>query len=485
MESEPYESARWSYLVVDPATDEVIYSQGADGFMLIASMSKEFTVGTTYDVIGPDATITTPVFATAAPTDGTVAGDLVLVAKGDLAMGARGAAEGRFDFTPDAPDHVYGDVLPGSKRLAEDDPLVGLDDLAAQVAASGVTQVDGDVLIDDRIWDEFDSQEGPVPPIFVNDNLLDFEVTPGEPGEPATVAAIPETTAYAVTVDVETGEADSDAALEVTADESDPRLLTVSGSVPPGAPSLTVYRVPDAAAWARTLFIEALADAGVTVSAPALAENDTASLPAADTYTDDLEVAHLISAPLSEMGGMILATSYNRGANTFMCLLAVNEGSTDCLDGLTPIRQQASEAGIGDSELMLMDGQGANPASATPQALIDWLAYIQSQPWGDVFEDGLPVLGERGSLVASGTDSPAKGKVKAKTGTAVSVEPVTDRMFVGVQGLAGYLDVGDGRTLLFVVAASEAIFPDVNEGIFQVGDDVADVAAAFQQAQSE
>jgi D-alanyl-D-alanine carboxypeptidase/D-alanyl-D-alanine-endopeptidase (penicillin-binding protein 4) len=483
MERDEYGAARWSYLVVDPSTGEELYGSATDEFFFLASIAKEFTVGAVYEVLDPGATITTPVYATAEPVGGVLDGDLVLVAQGDLALGARNADEGRFDFTPDAPDHVYADALPGAQLLEGNDPLAGLDDLAGQVVDAGITEISGDVVIDDGLWEVFEAQEGLVPPIFVNDNLLDIVLTPGDPGEPATVATLPETAALTVTSEVVTGDPDSDAELEVGIDEADERVVRVSGTVPPGDPSLTVYRIPDGASWARTLFIEALERSGVTVSAPPLAANDTSALPEADAFPEGSEVASLTSAPISEMGGMILATSYNTGANAFLCLLAVQAGSTDCTDGLDAVRDLAVEAGIPDSELVLVDGQGGNPAAATPRAVIAWLEYLQSQEWGQVFEDGLPILGERGSLVLSGVGSPAAGKVKGKTGTEAGGEPGTGRLFIGVQGLAGYLDVGADRSLLFVVAVSYGVFPDVANGIFQVNDDVADVAGAFQQAQ--
>lgn len=482
MGTEPYDAARWSYLVVDPETDEVIYSNQADTFMFMASQTKHFTVGSAYHDLGVDERLTTPVYATAAPEGGTVGGDLVLVASGDLALGGRNAADGRFDFATDGIDHVYADALPGAV-LAPGDPLAGLDDLAGQVAASGVTRIDGDVLVDPRLWETYRTVEGPVPPIFVNGNLVDLQMQGGQPGEPATIEMLPANDVFTVDSQVTTGAADSDARTVVTVDESDPTRILVTGSVPAGRQSLTVYRVEDAATWARGLFIDALERAGVTVASTA-ATNDDEALPAAGSYQDDLELASIESAPLGEMGGMILATSYNTGANAFLCLLAVQAGSDSCPDGLPAVRALAAEAGIPAADLVITDGQGGDPSSATPEAIVTWFEWIDEQPWADTFWSGQPILGERGSLSGVGVDSPAKGKVVAKTGTSADVEPDTGRLVITMQGLSGYLDVGDGRRLLFVVGASNAVFPDLERGVFQVGDDVGMVAAAFQQAQA-
>ncbi|WP_040494068.1 D-alanyl-D-alanine carboxypeptidase/D-alanyl-D-alanine-endopeptidase [Ilumatobacter nonamiensis] len=480
MDSEPYLAAQWPYLVIDPESGEVVYTNLADQLMLLASQTKHFVVGSVYNDLGADTMLTTPVYATAAPSGGTLDGDLVLVASGDLALGGRNAADGEFDFATEGIDHVYADALPGAV-LAPGDPLAGLDDIAAQVADSGVSHIDGDVLIDPRLWETYSTVEGLVPPIFVNDNLVDLQVTPGEPGQPATIEMLPVNSFFTIDSQVITGAADSDADLQVEADEADPRIIHVTGSAPAGTTSLTIYRVPDASSWARALFIDALQRAGITVTSTAEA-NDETSLPAEGSYEDDLKVASLESAPLGEAGAMILATSYNTGANSFLCQLAVEAGTDQCSEGLPAVRTLAAEAGISSSDLVLVDGQGGDPASATPEAVIKWFEWVNTQPWASTFWAGQPVLGERGSLSGVGVDSLAKGKVVAKTGTSADVEPDTGRLIISMQGLSGYLDTGDGKQFLFVVGVSGAVFPDLPRGVFQVGDDVGMVAAAFQQA---
>jgi len=482
MTTDPYSMANWSYLVVDPDTDEVIYSNNADNSMFLASQTKHFTVGTTYDSLGVDHTVSTPVYATSVPVDGTLAGDLVLVGSGDLALGGRNAAQGRFDFATDGIDHVYADALPGAV-LAPGDPLAGLNDLARQVAGAGITRVKGDVLVDPRLWDTYATVEGLVPSIFVNDNLVDIQARPGAVGEPATIDMLPGNSLFRVDAQVTTGEEGSDSTLKAAADPSDPTQINVTGSVPAGKTSLTVHRITDAPSWARQLFVEALRRNGIEVETVSRT-NDAAALPADRTYTGSRQVASLRSAPLSESGGMILATSYNTGANTFLCLLAVAEGSSSCSDGLPTVRALAEKAGIAASDLVVMDGQGGDPSQATPAAVVDWLDWVDQQPWADTFWAGQPVLGERGSLSGVGADSPAKGKIIGKTGTSADVEPDTGRLIVTLQALSGYMITPDDRRLLFVVAVSDAVFPDLPRGVFQVGGDVGGVAAAFQQAQT-
>ncbi|MCZ2826177.1 MULTISPECIES: D-alanyl-D-alanine carboxypeptidase/D-alanyl-D-alanine endopeptidase [unclassified Modestobacter] len=478
-----YDTARWLYSVAEADTGRVVLAGRAGEFVFTASTAKNFTVGTAYATLGTDTTLTTPVYATAEPVGGVVAGDLVLVASGDLTMGGRGAMSGRVDhtFTADTIDHVYGDIAPNA-ALVPDDPLAGLDDLARQVAATGVTDVAGDVVVDTRLWETFDGQEGPAPSIYVNDNILDITVTAAGIGQPAVLDLRPQTRAVTVESTVTTTDAATPTALTVTADPGDPTSVTVSGTIAAGESQLTIHRVPDAASWARTLFVEALGRAGVTVTTPAVGPNDQAALPPAGPYPAGQRVAALTSPPLSALGRMILETSYNTGANALMCLLAVHGGSTDCIDGLAAVHHQLALAGVDTDDVVLFDGQGADPASTTPDQMVTWLRWAQTQPWGEELATGQPVLGVSGTLASTGQGGPAAGQVAAKTGTSVDVDPTTGRIYYEVQSLAGYLTTERGERLVFSLSMSGATYADLPTGLHQANEDVAAVAAAFQQA---
>jgi serine-type D-Ala-D-Ala carboxypeptidase/endopeptidase (penicillin-binding protein 4) len=474
-----YKTARLLYAVTDLQTGDVLLAHRENEMAFTASTGKLFTVGTAFDVLGPDHRVTTPVYATTPVQAGVVDGDLALVASGDLALGGRGALAGKFNYTFDAHavDHVYGDVAPNAVK-PKGNPLAGLDELARQVAAKGVTRVAGDVVVDQRMWEPFDSQEGVVPAIFVNDNLLDITVTPAARGETATVAATPRSAAFSTVSRVKTVPG-SDTDVQVAADPANPHNVIVSGTIGAAAgPDLTVYRIPDAASWARTLFIEALDRAGVTVDADPVADNPR---PSKAPYQDVLKLASLQSPPLAEFGKMILATSYNTGANALLCDLAVHEGSTDCLEGLQPIRRLIEEAGLVSNDVVLVDGQGADPASTTPTQMVSWLRWTKDQSWSAPFDAGLPVLGESGGLASAGQDSPARGKVMAKPGTSAHPDPATGRVLLNVQGLAGFIKTDDGRTLVFSISLSGATYPDVLTALVTSNADVAAVAADFQQ----
>lgn len=480
-----YATARWLYYVADAKSGEVLLANRPDELVFTGSTAKAFMVGAAYDTLGPDTRLTTPVYATTPVEAGVVDGDLVLVASGDLALGGRNAIDGRFDhtFNADSVDHVYADIAPNATRVG--DPLAGLDDLARQIAGRGVTRVNGDVVIDTSIWQDFQGAEGPTPPIFVNDNLLDVEVTAAAAGEPAAIEVTPKTDFFTVQSDIESVAEGGETVLSVTASKDDPTTLVVSGTIVAGGSQLAIYRVQQSAAWARALFIEALERAGVEVVAGTGQPNDQSRLAASDSYPADQRLAALESPTLGQMGTMIMETSYNVGANSLLCLLAVEHGSHDCIDGLETVYALAEKAGVDTDMLFLFDGQGADPASTTPRQITRWMQWSLEQPWGERFVASQPALGETGSLAANGRSSPAVGKVRAKVGTSVSVDPVTGRLYSKVQSLAGYITLDDGRELVFGLSMSGGTYPQVYDGLVEAGEDVALVAAAFQQALSD
>ena len=70
-----------------------------------------------------------------------------------------------------------------------------------------------------------------------------------------------------------------------------------------------------------------------------------------------------------------------------------------------------------------------------------WLKWTQTQPWGAAFKAGLPVLGQFGALASVGRNSPAKGKVLAKTGTSAHPDPATGRVLIRPSGTEPLLRV--------------------------------------------
>ena len=216
------------------------------------------------------------------------------------------------------------------------------------------------------------------------------------------------------------------------------------------APFNTAYVAPDPAAYARALFIEALARAGVAVGAPLAVQ--VGSLPDADSYPPKRKVAAIESPPGSLLGKLVLKTSHNRGAESMLCLLAVNAGGTDCESGLLPIQNTIADSGVDSNAAFLYDGEGSDPASATPRAVIKWLTSASQQAWIDPYREALP-------------DIEGNGKVLTKSGTSARPDiGITPSLFP-VEAQGGYVGTDDGRQLAVSVVLMNGVYPTLADGV--------------------
>lgn len=470
MTGEPYANATWSARVVNLDSGDEALSLLPDELMIMGSNMKLYTIGTALDVLGADDQITTPVHQ--------VGDDLILVGMGDPVMGGREATrDGPLGYS--LPPQFDANGLPGAKP-APGNPVGGLEDLAAQVAASGVTAVPGDVLIDTRLFEDWTPTESTVSPIVVNDNLLGVITTPGAVGEAPTFETVPDTAAFELVNEVVTVPTDEGTDIEFS--EGEGNQLVVTGTVEADSePVLNVYHVPDPGTYARTLFIEALERAGVTVTADPTALNDPDALPPEDAYTDENLLGTIESPTFTAIAELVLKISHNEVANLTVCLLAVDLGSTQCPDGFAPIRERTEALGISPTATWFVDGAGGGAASTTAGAITTWIDWIDQQPWGPDFPQMLPILGEDGSIGMLGTESPAKGKIQAKTGTTAALDASNGRLLMQGKGLAGYMQAEDGTPYYFALYMNGGSFESLQDQ-FTVNEDLGDVAIALQQS---
>lgn len=476
MEQPQYANARWSISVRDIDTGETLIALDADTMAEPGSAVKTYSMGAAWLEWGPDHQIVTPVKRTGEVVDGTLQGDLVLVGKGDLTMGGRTKPDGTVDFAN--LDHNDANPLPGA-TLTPEDPLAGLDALAAQVKQSGIDAVSGQVIVDDRLFQgELDDQ--PITPIIINQNIIDFTTTPGPVGQPATIDMRPEVAPWTVTNEVQTVAAGGQTAISIRSPEDGQVVL--SGTIAADAePVLKVQAFEDPATFARTAFIEALGRAGVTVAGDPVAKNSTASLGEPAAVDALASVAELQSLPLEEEATYVLKVSYNRGAQTTICLLAVAAGSDDCDDGLARAAELWAAAGLDITGASLIDGSGLDGNLVTPANQTELQMIMATRPDAARWRGTLPILGVDGSLAAVQSDSPAAGKVFAKTGSLVDGDLFNGRYRLATKALGGVMDTESGRHLAFTIIVNQGFYPDIT-GVFDANDDVGAVAASIQQA---
>ncbi len=472
-----YEHGHWGLLVVDGRTGAVVFERSPDAMVRPASVTKLFSTAAALADLGAEHRFVTPVVHTGTldAETGVLKGNLILVAQGDPSLGGRTGPDGTLLFEDN--DHSYAG--PGSRStIVPADPLAGIDHLARDVLAAGVKAIDGDVLVDDRLFEPAESTgSGPrlVTPIVVNDNLVDVVVTPGaSAGEPATVRIVPETAFVSVDAQVQTVAAD--AGKRVTVEPVGPRRFLVRGRVPVGGgPSYHAYEVEEPASFARALFLECLRRRGITVAgATPLGDNDSKALPSRTAVAALPKLAQFTSPPFGESVRVILKVSQNLHASTLPLLIAAQHGERTLADGLRREGDLLRGLGVDIGTISFGGGAGGSPADlVTPRATVALLRAMAARPDFSTYEAALPILGRDGTLaLAVDGDSPARGHARAKTGTYYVRDGLTGKTILTSKALAGYLETDSGRNLIF------AFF--VNDLPLVVTDD--DVSAATAAA---
>ncbi|HVA50344.1 MAG TPA: D-alanyl-D-alanine carboxypeptidase/D-alanyl-D-alanine-endopeptidase [Pirellulales bacterium] len=445
-----YKDGHWGILVADLKSGEVLYERSPDKMFAPASVTKLFSVAAALDAFGADYRFETPVYARGEiDAQGVLSGDLILVASGDPNLGGRKGANGEIAYTHS--DHIYGD----GAELTTADPLAGLNELAQQVHASGVRHIQGDVLIDDRLFEHAKSSgSGPslVTPIVVNDNLIDIVIAPGTAASPASVTCRPTTTSLCVDAQVRTAPAEGET--KIVVESPDERSLVIRGQIAADRkPMLRIHEVGEPASFARSLFIEALRRAEVGVEASPLAKNADGRLPEREHYPKLRRVARLTSSPFSEAAQLILKVSHNLHASMLPLLLAAKHGERTLDEGLRHERDFLTTAGV-DVDTISFGGAAGGAAAdfVTPRATVALLRHMASRPGFAEFERALPVLGHDGTLAhAVAADSPVRGKVRAKTGTLFWNDRMNGGAILTSKALAGYMTAASGRRLAFAV----------------------------------
>jgi PBP4 family serine-type D-alanyl-D-alanine carboxypeptidase len=422
--------------------DKPVYRMNEQQFFTAASTTKLLTEGTALSVLGPGYRFHTAVFRRGPiRPEGTLAGDLVLVAAGDPNLSNRIQRDGTLAFQNR--DHAY-DTLRGGAQVVPGDPLAVIRKLATQVAKAGIKKITGHVLVDVSLFPEGARELGSgvvISPIAVNDNLIDVTIMPEFEGAPPRVTLAPATQYIHVTSQLKTGPPSKITPAISFNDVRRPDgsfAVTVKGTVPTGPPILRTWRVPEPSRFAQMTFVEALKQAGVSAIADLTLAAPGAQLKA--YYKPEDRVAEHVSPPFAEEAKVTLKVSQNLHASMTPYLLGAVIGKDrnyPLQAGFDVENQFLTKAGLDVSGASQSDGAGGD-AFFTPDFMVHYLAYLaHRQDIFPMFFKALPVLGKDGTLADIQTDSPAAGHVHAKTGTLGGTDLLHHSLMITGKATAG------------------------------------------------
>ena len=113
----------------------------------------------------------------------------------------------------------------------------------------------------------------------------------------------------------------------------------------------------------------------------------------------------------------------------------------------------------------------------TPDFIVKFLAFMAKQKDFHNFYDALPILGRDGTLWDTQRNSPAAGRLRAKTGTHVSGDLLNEQYMVNGKGLAGYLETKAGKQIIVAIFANHVPAGADIKAVLRVGDALGEIAA--------
>jgi D-alanyl-D-alanine carboxypeptidase/D-alanyl-D-alanine-endopeptidase (penicillin-binding protein 4) len=163
-----------------------------------------------------------------------------------------------------------------------------------------------------------------------------------------------------------------------------------------------------------------------------------------------LILASYQSQPIVQDLRVINKVSQNLHAELMLRLLGKEKGNSGSIEGgLEVVRGFLVSVGIKPDQFVFLDGSGLSREDlVTPEATMLLLQYCHKQPWGQAFEDTLPVAATDGSLSDRFRNTPAAGMVRAKTGSLSHV-----------YSLSGYATTESGEHIAFSIMTNNNNMP--------------------------
>ncbi|NER81227.1 MAG: D-alanyl-D-alanine carboxypeptidase/D-alanyl-D-alanine-endopeptidase, partial [Leptolyngbya sp. SIO1D8] len=395
---------------VETLTGDVIYSQEGDRFFVPASTLKLLTTAAVLTQLGPDYTISTPVYGI---TDAAGMTTLRILGQGDPSF------EGE-DLTT----------------------------LATQLAQQNIREVD--ILYGDESafpgstvnpnWEWEDVQAGygaPVNALILEENEIGLSLIPQGVGQPLQVAWDEPTqqSGWQIENNSTTVSAGEPEFVRVGRDLAEP-ILRVGGQLVVGsAPETASIAVPNPGEAFLVAFQSALALQNIPVQQMALSP-----IPIAPDWP---ELATVQSPSLAELLIPTNQNSNNLYAEALLKQLGRQSGTQEDATqmGITIALNRLRNLGVDTTAVVMVDGSGlARKNLITPAAMVDVLQVMARSPFAATYRQSLAVAGTSGTLRNRFQGTSVEGRLWGKSG-AIS------RNFA----LAGYLEPQNYDPIAFSV----------------------------------
>jgi D-alanyl-D-alanine carboxypeptidase/D-alanyl-D-alanine-endopeptidase (penicillin-binding protein 4) len=412
----------WSAAVHSLRHGETLYSANSFRLQTPASNQKLLTAAAAAERLGWDYRYTTRIYSTGTlDSDGTLNGDLVVVADGDPTINPR-----------------------HPERWAI------FDEWGKQLAAKGIRRVSGYLIGDDNAfeepgwglgwaWDDLALGYGAaVSALQYNENQVELLVGPGlEAGARAIISVSPAGSGLIIKNQVITAAAGEPTRIALSRSPGT-EVLTVSGQVTVDSPAITEHAAVDnpTQAYLNAMRV-AFGRHGVTIER---APVDIDAMHVAPDMSNATVLVEDTSPALAEIIDVTLKWSRNIYAETMLRSMSPEGAPKTAAAGLIALEETLNDWGIFREYFLARDGSGLSRYDYLTSDALTWLlTHVWMDPkHAELFRSTLPVFGVNGNVANRLKDTPASGRVWAKTGSMSQV-----------RSLAGYILTGEGEPLVF------------------------------------
>ncbi len=409
----------------------VVFQNNPFKLMVPASNLKLFTTSAALINLGPEFRFRTEIYASAAPGDSTLNGDLIVKGSGDPSI------SGRF---------YHGDGLFVFKSWAD------------SLRHLGIKEITGDLIGDNRYFKEPSFGEGwswddesywysaHTSALSFNDNCLDFTIWADSVGAPVKISVFPFADSLRIINKAVAVDSGGDSTLTLTRLNGQD-VYIIAGTLPVSADTVheSVTVEHPARYFLGTLY-RVLRKEGIKIKGQikVIAQDDSLD------YNKAVPLFVHKSHPVSDLIRVVNKVSHNFYADQLLKTMGARfEGEGSFTAGCKFVKDWLQSIGVAPSYFFNVDGSGLSRKNfVAPIATATLLKTMYHHPYFHYFYDSLPIAGVDGTIAHRMLGTPAQGNVHAKTG-------YVQRM----RALSGYVNIGKDDPMIFVMMFNNYSLP--------------------------